>query len=396
MGSVAQTEAVVPNGTPAKVQAGPVVFIGSDHAAQQEESTRAAKRAGAEAVFCWDANEAQTLLTGGSHPVPRCVLVDGRMADVEAMVAWMRGEARLFPVPVVVQVPAPVDEAYLRAHAMGADDVIVAGDLSGITRRLANLSEFDPNARPPLTQGRAVVAHPLELRRRVLGRILRQAGFDVSFALDSGDLVRIAEGQAECPSILVADAGLPGDGPLAAVRQVRGRPGCEKLPVVITAPADRVGELRAEAAALGGAAVTYEAAPPDNLLFLANELLRPEVSNMRASVRLLYGTICAFRAAGTLQPVYGLTYNISREGMYVRTLDPPKPGTPVWLEMRPPHGDGVIHLRGKAVWARGLRSPGGAAPAGFGIRLDDTAAPATDREAYETGYDRLREAVETR
>ncbi|MFW6087594.1 MAG: PilZ domain-containing protein [Myxococcota bacterium] len=390
MGAVAQSKSASSDPARMGIQDHPVLFVGPDHAVLREEIDSAVRRADAEAVFCWDVDEARAVLAREDLPVPRCVVVDNRLDGLEAFVPWIRGEARLFPVPVVVQVPVPSDRAYLEAQSIGADDVAVFGDVRGIIRRIANLADFDPAARPPLTQGRAVVAQASEVRRRVLGRILRQAGFDVSFALDTADLVRVAQALAEPPTLVVADAGLPGDGPIPAANAVRARDGFDSVAFVITAAAEDVRQYGEEADRLGKAAVSYEAAPPDNLLFLANELLRPEVQNVRASTRLLYGAICAFREAGTLEPTYGLTYNLSREGLYVRTLDPPAPGTKVWLEMRPPHADAAVHLRAKAVWARGLRSPGGAAPPGFGVRLLDEAGPAADRAAYESGYERLR------
>lgn len=390
MGAVAQSKSA--SSAPARTgaQAHPVVFVGPDHAVLREEIDSAVRRADAEAVFYWDVDEARSMLVREDLSVPRCVVVDSRMDGLEGFVSWIRGEARLFPVPVVVQVPVPGDGAYLEAHSIGADDVTVFGDVRGITRRIANLADFDPAARPPVTQGSAIVAQPSEGRRRVLGRILRQAGFDVSFALDTADLVRVAHAQSEPPTLVVADAGLPGDGSIAAAHAVRARDGFDSVAFVLTAAADDVGRYGAEADRLGKAAVSYEAAPPDNLLFLANELLRPEVQNVRASTRLLYGAICAFRQAGTLEPTYGLTYNLSREGLYVRTLDPPTPGSSIWLEVRPPHQDAAVHLRAKTVWARGLRSPGGAAPPGFGVRLLDEAGPAADRATYESAYERLR------
>jgi CheY-like chemotaxis protein len=365
------------------------LFLGSAEGAGRDGHEEASRRAGTRASFCWDAEEAQAMLADASFPVPRCIVVDGASAGLERLVYWLRGEARLFPVPVVVQAQAPSDASFLRAHALGADDVVLRGDVGGITRRLANLAEFDPAARPPLTQGAAVVAHADEPRRRVLGRILRQAGFSVSFAESGDDLVRCMRGMAAAPpSLLVVDSALPGGGSDAAGR-VRSVAGGETTPVVLMGPENALAELHAQAEAMGSAAVASEAAPADTLLFLANELLRPDVKDARASTRVLYGAICGFRPAGSLEPVYGLTYNISREGLYVRTLDPPRPGSTVWFEVRPPQHEGVVHLRGKVVWCRGMRSPGGAAPAGFGLRIVDEACPPPDLAAYVGGYERL-------
>ena len=127
-------------------------------------------------------------------------------------------------------------------------------------------------------------------------------------------------------------------------------------------------------------------APPDHLLFLANELLRPETSNARASTRLLYGVLSSFRTAGSLTPTFGLTYNLSREGLYVRTLDPPARGSTLWVEMRAPGHREAIHLRGEVVWATGPHSPGGTAPSGFGLRILEDECPPADLAMYREGY----------
>jgi uncharacterized protein (TIGR02266 family) len=150
--------------------------------------------------------------------------------------------------------------------------------------------------------------------------------------------------------------------------------------------------LRERTERLGHAVAGSDLAPPDHLLFLANELLRPGVKDLRASERVLFGAICAFRPAGAMEPVHGLSYNLSREGLYVRTLDPPSRGTSLWLEMRPPHSRDAVHLRGTVAWSKGLDRPGGVVPPGFGIRLEQDRCPSADLCAYRDGYDALRES----
>jgi hypothetical protein len=79
---------------------------------------------------------------------------------------------------------------------------------------------------------------------------------------------------------------------------------------------------------------------------------------------------------------------VSREGFFIRTLDAPKPGTPVWLELRAPESTHVVHLRGQSVWRR---EPGavGATPFGFGMRLVSSDCPGSDLAHYTTGYEAL-------
>ena len=364
-----------------------VVVIGHFAPERMEELRLAALRARAEPLFCPTAEQAREILTRADQPVPRCILADGAAAGLESFVGFARGEARLFSVPIVVLVPSVDENAFGEVHAMGADDVVVTGDWEAVTRRITNLAEFDPAMRPPMTQGRAVVAHADMGRRRVLGRILRQAGFDVSFAGEPAELVDVARTGA-APSLLVA--ALDGKASLDAVRDVRASLEA-RIPAVILGPARDLRDLGREADHLGAVAVTSELAPPDNLLFLANELMRENVENARASARVLYGGLCAFRASGEVARAWGLTYNLSREGLYVRTLDAPKAGTEVWLELRPPRSERVVQITATVVWRRGLASgAGGAAPPGFGARILPESCAVPSLSAYHEGYERLR------
>lgn len=355
------------------------VVVGQLDSHNRELLSLAARRADVSAEFIVRAADAQQALRGSQ---PRCIVVDASGTDVAAFVDWVRGEARLFSVPVVVMVPVPNDAAFNEAHAMGADDVLVMGDAGGITRRLANLGAFDPNSRPPITQGRAVLGYPAGGRRRVLGRVLRQAGFDVAFAASAQECGKVAD-HGDRPALLVAKGDLPG-GAFGAFDRVRRQ--SRDTPMVALAANPELSGMRQEAERLGHAAVGSEHAPPDHLLFLANELMRPGVNDLRASERVLFGAICAFRPAGHFDAVYGLTYNISREGLYVRTLDPPARGTSIWFEIRPPHGRRAVHLRGEVMWRKGLSGGGGAAPPGFGMRIEETACPPEDLAAYREAY----------
>jgi hypothetical protein len=119
--------------------------------------------------------------------------------------------------------------------------------------------------------------------------------------------------------------------------------------------------------------------------------MRPAGTENRASPRLLYGTLVSFRRQGEMIPSFGLCSNVSAEGFYVRTLDPPEPGTPVWLELRPPGSRNVVHLRANAVWRqRYVRSGVALSLPGFGARLDVDRCPEADLTAYARGYANLR------
>lgn len=364
-----------------------VVVVGSFAPERTDEIRLSIMRAQMEPLFCSDPERARAALS--ERPAPKCIVVDGRSAGLEAFVAWVRGEARLFAVPIVVVVPSLDEDAFSEAHASGADDVVVARDDDAITRRLVHLAEYDPAARPAITQGRAVVGHAEMGRRRVLGRILRQAGFDVAFAASEDEVVAVSRGPF-APTLLVLSDALAGGVELGTIEAVR-RETAPDVPAVVLGPARDLRDLGRAADRKGAVVITSDLAPPDNLLFLANELLRPGIANVRASARLLHGALCGYREAGSLVPAWGVTYNISREGLYVRTLDPPSAGAEVWLELRPPRSTRAVQLSATVVWRRGVTSgAGGASPPGFGARILPESCSLPSLNAYHEGYERLR------
>jgi hypothetical protein len=352
---------------------------------EQSEIKSALDRAGRTCEF-FDAAEAATLRmeTGDT---PWGVIVQPDLHNADTLVSWIRGQGRLFSVPVIAMVDNPSDHAFGRAHAMGADDVIVRGDYGGITRRFANLANLDLSVRPPVTQGSALVVHPGGEQRMLLGRILRHAGFDIRFEDGSAPLSPDVD-SGEIPSLCVVQEDARPEKIAGEIHALRQNSQENRVPMILLGKNE--GTLEVRARTIGDAAVGNEGAPPDHLLFLANELLRSDLTNLRASARMLHGSLCAFRPAGELHPVYGLTYNVSREGLFVRTLDAPPPGTSIWFEMRPYGGQQAVHLRGEVSWRCGLHSAGGAAPPGFGMKILAAFCPPGDLADYHDAYEELR------
>ena len=362
------------------------LVIGSFEAHERQALRYAAARADTELEFHEDFATALLLLeTGGASM--SCFLVTGDCCA--AVSEWVRDHALFFNLPIVALVRQASDRAYHQAYRDGADDVVRREDLGGITRRLANLSERPSDMRPPANQGLGIIAFPDVPRRRVLGRTLRTAGFDVAYAVSQEELMNLVRGPI-APTLIVTHPSFPHEGGVAAVNAIRAQISAPKLPGLLL-PA--YPEEEAEAAPVTGSQETGK------LLFFAEEALRGDVADLRASARLLYNGLCAFREAGTLEPVYGFTHNISRQGLYVRTLDPPKPGCLIWFELRVPgEGEVMIHLRGQVMWRREAKHMGGAAPAGFGMRIENAQCPPLDLALYQQAYEELgqQQASESR
>jgi len=363
------------------------VVIGDVKEAERELIVLAAARSGVAPLFY------PTIARGlsrmrASREVPMCVLACADV-DVKALVEEIRDDAQLFGVPVLVVLPRPSNEAYRTAYLSGADDAVVSAEPGALLRRLTNLGLHRADLRPAATLGRVVVASSDQDNRKRLGRILRQVGFDVGYAAHLQELAQLSAGDAAPAFAVTTEALDPGLTTLTeSVRPTVTqsiRPNVlhvGNVPVLVL-PAD---ELDAPTRA-GDQVVDLTG----RLLFFADEQAKAQFKDRRASARKLYSTICSFREAGSLLPVYGVTHNASREGLYVRTLDPPRPKSSIWLELRAPGSGAPLHLRATAMWQRLPGSGSGVLPPGFGLRLSPEDCPASDLREYIQGYEQLAE-----
>jgi hypothetical protein len=356
-----------------------VVFVGNHLSARDRILRDAADRSGEEAIFLTGHSSLEGVL---DQRLPRCVLTGCPESTREAN-RILRARADCCSVPLIGLVEQMSSATMVELHRLGADDIALQHDGPGLLRRLSALSRFDPRARTTLSQGPCLLAHPEPYRRQVLGRVLRQAGFDVSFAESSAEAVKIAERIA--PKVVIVADDLPllgGEKTLTALSERW----LGKVPAVLLQnEGDRAGPPQWPVVSGDG--------PPDDLLFVVNELLSPrELVDARSSRRLLLATLCGFRRAGDLENRFGLTYNVSREGLYVRTFDAPSERGAVWIELRPPGADLACHLRGEIVWMRTMATGArGASPPGFGVRLRDEQCPSQDLRIFRDCYDALLE-----
>ncbi|WP_152643384.1 TIGR02266 family protein, partial [Anaeromyxobacter sp. PSR-1] len=81
-------------------------------------------------------------------------------------------------------------------------------------------------------------------------------------------------------------------------------------------------------------------------------------------IRLAYGSVDEF--------VDRFALNVSRGGLFVRTLEPQPPGTPLRLDVVLESGDQVIHGSGVVRWSTPPSAPGEPARVpGMGIKFVD-------------------------
>lgn len=298
-------------------------------------------------------NDAKALLLSGTGPDPMNLALS------------TRAQKRHRQLPILALAREPSDLEFTAAFSWGADDVVAPNRSWSVTTRLRAISrELDVSEAPP--RGTAVIAEVEQSRRVAMARVLFNGGYDVRFAVTREDtetfaleptvsLVVLCTELCEAPSDLIDHALRVGSG----------------ANFVISAEPRRYIEL---SKALGGsshARVTDASAPPENVLFLANELVAGSLANKRQAVRILYGTTVRFRPEGLEEDEIGFSYNVSSGGLYVRTLAPPTEDL-VWLELTPPKSPRRVRLVGEVAWRRPFGPhKKSTVPPGFGVRIVD-------------------------
>lgn len=294
------------------------------------------------------------------------VLVDMATLGAEQFCKRARGTERLRSVPVVGMSRHPNELGFARVFAWGADDLVPLGARMPLERRLQVLRDTPP---PETTGfGQAVVAEATTQRRALVGRVLSQAGYDVKFAVDRG-AVELYASQAETRLVVISAA----LGDPRRIIENAARAGA--LPTwIVTVEARSTQRLAAQLTGLDRVAVTSTAGAPEDVLFLANELVFSK-GPRRREWRALYATPVAFRSQGGDADEYGFSYDASPSGLYVRSLLPCATED-VEVELRLPNRDERVRLHGKV--ARRFAFGSGAiasAPPGFSVKL---AGPETE------------------
>lgn len=308
---------------------------------------------------------------------PHSLLLDGS-GNLEQSCLEVRAQVRHALVPIVAIAPEVNELAFAEAFSCGGDDVVGVRSEAALTSRLRRLPN-SPWERPPTSADKVALISATDRNRRVvLARVMGNAGYSIRFAVDLEETERVARESA--PRLVVIDTNLEG---VEAMIKRAAPENRETLWILSTAPR-HLRQCNAWLQALPNAVATDSFAPPENIVFLANELGRGKGNDQRSSRRLLYGTLVAFRCAGRDQDDFGLSYNVSAGGLYVRSLAPPVDDI-VWLELRPPRTDRLVRLEARVCWRRGYGpSSMATVPPGFGLEITDGSR--ADREAWLAGY----------
>lgn len=314
-----------------------------------------------------------------NHPL--AIVIDIPSRGAEQACLHVRYKPALANVPILGVTEEVTDLAFEELFGWGADDLIQRRNLEAMARRLRTLAMA---GEIPLSRkrGTALVADPDRRFRVLTARALRNAGYSVQFALEPEEaLTSACSGSIDV--VITTSTFEEADGGETIVSRAR-RKGARAPWIVATPPKDAA-RMRAITASVPDVSIHDSFGPPENVLFVANEMLRKGARESRSSQRLLYGTTVHFRTAGAETDEIGYSYNLSAGGLYVRTLAPPPQGADVWLELRPPRSDRRVRLEGRVAWTRGFGPNDSATvPPGFGVQI--TGGSMGDLERYARGY----------
>jgi DNA-binding response OmpR family regulator len=295
----------------------------------------------------------------------------------EALAVQTRSSARHARLPMIALARDIGDLSFNDAFSWGADDVLPLHSARPLLTRLRTLPR-EMGTLPASARGTALIAEVDKTRRTVVGRVLRNAGYSVMFAVTKEDAARFAMQDDIALAVLNAELA---DDYLATISAARAA-GSKANFIVCANPRD-LKAVRATLEATTGVGVIDAFAPPENVLFASNELKGGAVNNRR-SPRILYGTTVAFRGAGREKDDFGFSYNMSEGGLYVRTLAPPEEDE-VWVEMCPPRSERRVRLVGKVAWRRRFNhNENATVPPGFGLSIVDGAK--ADLQAWNDAY----------
>jgi Tfp pilus assembly protein PilZ len=304
----------------------------------------------------------------------RVVVFDGSPETARDACDALRGGGATERVVLIAMTRERSDIAFLEMYQWGVDDLVDV-DARSLSRRLRALAAA---GRPPAmaVRPRVVVAAPPSRWRMVVARSLTNAGIDARLVESAEEAIANSDGAT---FVLAADDLAP-SGAVEAL--AAARLGGSNALWVIAAAAKRVHDIERALRGFQGVACIDALTPPDDVVFVGNELASSAPTELRTSPRVSFGTTVAFRAAGRDGDEVGFSYNVSAGGMYVRTLAPLDIGDEVWLELHPPRSDRRVRLMGKVAWRRGFgRVDTATAPPGFGVRV--TCGMGDDRARYE-------------
>lgn len=207
----------------------------------------------------------------------------------------------------------------------------------------------------------------------LLEATLRGAGHRVRTTTSPTRALELLE--ERLPDLLIVDLVMPELSGFDLLARVRERWSARDLPALAVTDVLAQDAERETLRALGCEACVNKLAPPDHVLFRVSGALFPRSHEGRRHRRLAVSLDVQVRIGRSTSFAY--SYTLSAEGMFVRSTDPPPPGTRVELSFALATSARSLRVTGEVV--RQSRRTTETSPAGFAVRF--TQVSDEDRQA---------------
>ena len=193
-----------------------------------------------------------------------------------------------------------------------------------------------------------VVADDTAFVRDRFRTALERAGHRVLLARTRADLLHTVRDASTAVDLVALDVRLSGTSPAALIRQLRSLL-TNDPPIVIFS--GTVGDRRLvdTLASLQITAYVNEYTAEPNIVRALEPFLSDDPRNRRRSPRVTLGAAVSFRYGHTVAT--GVTLNISRGGLAIRSTNPLSHGTPVRVRVKLPSGAGDVEADAVVVWS---------------------------------------------
>ena len=122
----------------------------------------------------------------------------------ESLAVQTRSSAKHARLPIIALSPEIGDLYFSDAFSWGADDVLPLNSTRPLLTRLRTLPR-EAGSLPASTRGTALIAESDKTRRTVVGRVLRNAGYSVTFAVTKEDAALFAQREEVALAVLNAE-----------------------------------------------------------------------------------------------------------------------------------------------------------------------------------------------
>lgn len=334
------------------------------------------------------AGDGRAALAEAASGRPDLIFMDLHMPNVSGDEACrlLRADPGLRDIPVVMLTGADSPAEVMQSWRAGADDFLPKPvRLTQLRAKVDSVRAGKGGTPAKLNQAQSLLlVDDSRFFRSLLGGGLEHSGFKLLYAASGQEALDQLDRNSERVSAALIDMVMPGLSGLDLLKALRKHVRFLDRPALLMTAGEVQPSWVDEAKSLGASCLSKKTMPVEAIIAEVRNLFSPELAQLRAAERVPFFSVVHYRAAGAADGEWqsGFAYNVSTQGIFVRTLSALPRGTALELQVK----IGVRMnegTRGEVVWANGYGPRSSfSAPIGMGIRFVKLSAD--DQEAVRT------------